>query len=69
MVKPRRLGGADGGTITAGRQGGQGYYDVNNGNFGGSVSPFLIINGAAKRGVLQVDRACYNYLAVVEVTD
>jgi hypothetical protein len=54
--------------IPAARQDGQGYYDENNGKFGASVSPFLIIIGAAKRGALRVERACYNYLAVVEVT-
>ena len=42
---------------------------MNNGNFGASVTPFLIVIGAAKRAALQVGHACYNYLAAVEVTE
>ena len=33
------------------------------------MSPFLIVIGAAKRAALWVGRACYNYLAMVEVTE
>jgi hypothetical protein len=69
MVKPGRLKGADGGTIPAAKQGGQGYYDVNNGDFRALVSLSLPSTALQKEPLFGLNRACYNYLAAVEVTD